>query len=228
MGEFCEGPSIAAMCIYLRTVIVVFEQRTGEISLIRRTYTPKTLNAALSSIFIYYSFERQHYECIVPVIPTPPISPFTTTDSPVLPSRDSLLGKGPANEDCTFPQSGVPLDPTKKPIVKLDNTLSPKSPFYFVDEYGILNLVTASFESFKRLKESDVQLPKKKIGPTCIGFYKTINTMKVKIDCPFGIKTRTKDNAYWNKRQWIHCLGCKILSNNLVYNPDVSVYYRIF
>ncbi|KAJ3110301.1 hypothetical protein HK100_003083 [Physocladia obscura] len=133
MGEFCEGLSIAAICIYLRTVIVVFEQRAGKISLIRRTYTPKT---------------RQHYECIVPVIPTPPISPFTMTDSPASPSRDSLLGKGPANEDCTFPQSGLPLDPTKKPIVKFDNTLSPKSAFYFVDEYGILNLVKAPFKSF--------------------------------------------------------------------------------
>ena len=76
-GEFCEGPSIAAMAIYLSSVIVVFEQRGREISLIRRTYTPKTLDVALSSIFIYYSFERQHYECIVPDIPTPPITPST-------------------------------------------------------------------------------------------------------------------------------------------------------
>ncbi|KAJ3229860.1 hypothetical protein HDU77_001503, partial [Chytriomyces hyalinus] len=86
-------------------------------------------------------------------------------------------------------------------------------------ENGVLNLVTVPFESFKRLNESAVPLPKKKVGPPCIGFYNTINGTKVKINCPFGIKSRTKDNAYWNKQQWSLCLGCKILYNNLVYNP---------
>ncbi|KAJ3107424.1 hypothetical protein HK100_003585 [Physocladia obscura] len=117
-------------------------------------------------------------------------------------------------------QSGVPLDPTKKPIVKYDNTLPTKSAFCFVGEDGVLNLVTAPFSKFKRLKESDVPLPKKKIRPACIGFYKTIHGMKLKINCPFGIKARTKENAYWNKQQWTYCLGCRILYNNLNLNPE--------
>ncbi|TPX40121.1 hypothetical protein CcCBS67573_g10640, partial [Chytriomyces confervae] len=61
----------------------------------------------------------------------------------------------PNNRETTLvPGTGIPLDPTKKPIIKFDPSLPTKSAFCFVDENGVLNLVTAPFESFKRLNES--------------------------------------------------------------------------
>ncbi|KAJ3026493.1 UNVERIFIED_CONTAM: hypothetical protein HDU68_005571, partial [Siphonaria sp. JEL0065] len=98
-----------------------------------------------------------------------------------------------------------PLGSTKLPVIKFDSSLPPKSAFCFVDEDGVLNLVTAPFERFKRLKESDVPLPKKKSGQPVLDSIRPLMGRK------------SKSNAHL---QWTYCLGCMILHNNLDVNPE--------
>ncbi|KAJ3003042.1 UNVERIFIED_CONTAM: hypothetical protein HDU68_005904, partial [Siphonaria sp. JEL0065] len=90
MGEFCESPSIAAMAVYLCRIIIVYEDRAGE-RMLERTFTPTTVDASLPSLTIYNSFERQHYEALVPILPTPPVTPVGNETNSLL---SALVGEG--------------------------------------------------------------------------------------------------------------------------------------
>ncbi|KAJ3002717.1 UNVERIFIED_CONTAM: hypothetical protein HDU68_006079, partial [Siphonaria sp. JEL0065] len=48
-------------------------------------------------------------------------------------------------------------DLTKVPVIKFEPSLPTKSAYYYVDNHGVMNIVSAPFSSFKRLKESKQQ-----------------------------------------------------------------------
>ncbi|KAJ3405367.1 hypothetical protein HDV05_006626 [Chytridiales sp. JEL 0842] len=137
-----------------------------------------------------------------------------------------MMGAGDEQDAEQTVEIGPFLDREQSPKIVFEAALDPKDCSY--DLIGGQIVVTcAPFSKYSR-KSSDVPPPIKP-GSKCPGFILTLNGKeKLKIYCPFKQLKRNSENSYWNKQQWLKCLGCQNLSWNLTQNPNARVREQTF
>ncbi|KAJ3085930.1 hypothetical protein HK100_008884, partial [Physocladia obscura] len=145
---------------------------------------------------------------------TPPFTPNEATAAPQVAMKRRI----DKVEEETY--RDVTLKPDLKPKILFDSEISPKECSYIIDNDGTLIITCAPFEKYSR-KASDVAAPQK-VGTKCPGFIFTLNDVKVKVCCLFHQQSRTMLNSYWNKSQWLKCLGCQVVYANVMQNPKAS------
>jgi hypothetical protein len=147
-GAYCEAPSIAAMAVLLRRIIITYEQRDNEIALIERTFTPRNLEDGHPKIMVYNSFNRQHFECVIAKtdasslamnLITPPITPKESLRAPSSSSSSTPFKRGD-NKRCA---SAIDDASDEAPSMRVVSSAPPPLPIPAASSSSALDVLDA-------------------------------------------------------------------------------------